>query len=137
MLLLHGLRDNVESREYFGIQKNITVHVTVVGGGVASGDGEQEGVDEGKMVGVGLVGGDDIDTQGCGVTDERRGFGEQDTFEGVLLLEKVEQCEGVSENDRNGLGMTRREKRYLVFCRDAHHELVMGGGCSLFCRRDC
>lgn len=82
--------DNVESREYFGIQKNITVHVTVVGGGVALGDGEQEGVDEGKTVGVGLVGGDDIDIQGCGVTDERRRVGEQDTFEGVLLLEEVE-----------------------------------------------
>lgn len=54
------------------------------------GDGEQEGVDEGKMVGVGLVGGDDIDIQGCGVTDERRRVGEQDTFEGVLLLEEVE-----------------------------------------------
>ena len=82
--------DNVESREHFGIQKNITVHVTVVGGGVASGDGEQEGVDKGKMVGVGLVGSDDIDIQGCGVTDERRRVGEQDTFEGVLLLEEVE-----------------------------------------------
>ena len=79
------MRDNVESREYFGIQKNITVHVTVVGGGVASGDGEQEGVDEGKTVGV-----DDIDIQGCGVTDERRRVGKQDTFEGVLLLKEVE-----------------------------------------------
>lgn len=76
MLLLHGLGDNVEPREHFGIQKNITVHVTVVGGGVALGDGEQEGVDEGEMVGVGLVGGDDIDIQGRGVTDERRGVGE-------------------------------------------------------------
>lgn len=82
--------DNVESREHFGIQKNITVHVTVVGGGVASGDGEQEGVDKGKMVGVGLVGSDDIDIQGCGVTDKRRRVSEQDTFEGVLLLEEVE-----------------------------------------------
>ena len=101
------------------------------------GDGEQEGVDEGKTVGVGLVGGDDIDIQGSGVTNERRGFGEQDAFEGVLLLEEVEQCEGVSENDGDGLGMARREKRHLVFCRDAHHELVMNGGCNLLCRRDC
>ena len=82
--------DNVESCEDFGIQKNITVHVTVVGGGVASGDGEQEGVDEGKTVGVGFVGGDDIDIQGRGVTDERRRVGEQNAFEGVLLLEEVE-----------------------------------------------
>ena len=42
------------------------------------------------MVGVGLVGSDDIDIQGCGVTDKRRRVSEQDTFEGVLLLEEVE-----------------------------------------------
>ena len=59
-------------------------------------DGEQEGIDEGKMVGVGLVGGDSIDIQGSGIMDEGKGVGEQNALERVLLLEKYKQYEAIS-----------------------------------------
>ena len=71
-MFLDGLRDNVDSRENGGIEKNVTVHVAVVGGGVALGEGEQEVVYEGEVVRIGLEGGDDIDMQGGGITDEGR-----------------------------------------------------------------
>ena len=71
------------------------------------------------------------------MTDERRGIGEQDAFEGILLLEKVEQCKSVLENDCNGLGIENRKKEYLILCSDTHHELVMRGWYTLLCRREC
>ena len=54
------------------------------------------------MVGVGVVEGCIINIQGSGVTDERRGVGEQNTLQRVLLLEKDNQYEAITENSSNG-----------------------------------
>lgn len=60
------------------------------------------------MVGVGLVEGSIIDIQGSGVTDERRGVGEQNTLQRVLLLEKDKQYEAISKSSSNGKRRVRR-----------------------------